>query len=187
MTDQPAATPRPKPRRVVILGVGNLLLSDEGLGVQALATLERDYDFPPEVERVDGGTCGMELLEPLTGVDVLIMLDVIRAGKAPGTFIALRGDAVPARLRHKLSPHQVGLSDVLATLQLMDEAPREIVIFGIEPESLDLSLSLTPTVAASLPGLIAATVAELARYGITVRPKTAVGTPLLASDALAVL
>ena len=175
------------PRRIVILGVGNLLLADEGVGVRALELLARDYVFSPEVELVDGGTCGMELLEPLTGADVLIMLDVIRAGKAPGTFIALRGDAVPARLRHKLSPHQVGMSDVLATLILTGEAPRETVIFGVEPESLELSLSLTPRVAACLPALIAATLAELEHYGVQSSPQIHATAPLLASDALTAL
>lgn len=160
------------PRRIVILGVGNLLLSDEGLGVHALAALERDYDFPPEVELVDGGTCGMELLEPLTGVDLLILLDVIRANRAPGELIALRGDAVPTRLRQKLSPHQVGLADVLATLQLLDDTPREVVALGIEPASLALGIQLTPTVTASLPALLGATLAELARAGLHATPAT---------------
>ncbi len=160
------------PQRVVILGVGNLLLSDEGLGVRALESIDRHYTFPDGVELVDGGTCGMELLEPLTNVDLLIMLDVIRAGRPPGSLIILRGDEIPARLRHKLSPHQVGLSDVLATLILTGEAPREIIVIGIEPESLELGMALTSKVAARLPELITATLTELEQSGIRATPRT---------------
>lgn len=158
------------PKRTVILGVGNLLLSDEGVGVRALEKLERAYTFPDGVDLVDGGTCGMELLELLTDLDLLIMLDVVRAGKPPGSLIVLRGNEVPARLRLKLSPHQVGLSDVLATLILTGVAPRESVIIGIEPESFELGMSLTPAVEATLPRMVAATLDELANAGIQVTP-----------------
>lgn len=159
------------PRNTVLLGVGNLLLSDEGLGVRALEALECSYEFPSGVELIDGGTCGMELLEPLTGVDLLIMLDVIRAGRAPGDLVILRGDEVPARLRHKLSPHQVGLSDVLATLTLTGDAPRQVIVIGIEPESLALGMTLSPKVAERLPKMVAVTLLELERAGIHTRPR----------------
>ncbi len=166
-----SSTRTPIPQHTVLLGVGNLLLSDEGLGVRALELLERSYEFPPGVELIDGGTCGMELLEPLTGVDLLIMLDVIHAGRAPGDLVILRGDEVPARLRHKLSPHQVGLSDVLATLVLTDEAPQQVIVIGIEPESLALGMALSPRVAARLPELVSVTLLELEQAGIHARSR----------------
>ena len=83
--------------RIVVLGIGNILLTDEGVGVRTIEALERDYVLPPEVEVIDGGTCGMEVLDDLEDLDALLMVDAIRSGKAPGTLIHLTGDAVSRR------------------------------------------------------------------------------------------
>ncbi|MDR2838016.1 MAG: HyaD/HybD family hydrogenase maturation endopeptidase [Azonexus sp.] len=149
----------------VVLGVGNILLSDEGVGVRVVEALASDH-WPDNVELIDGGTCGMELLEQLEDLDLLIIVDCVRGGRPPGTPVVLRGAAVPVFFRTKLSPHQVSLSDVLATLELTGKAPRHTVIIGIEPASLALGMELTPTVAARLPELLALTRGELATHGL---------------------
>ena len=103
---------RPAPAlamRIVVLGVGNILLSDEGLGVRIVERLPLSYSLPPEVELFAGGTCGMEMLENLEGLDALIMIDALRAGKPPGTPIRLAATAVPVFFNTKLSPHQIGV------------------------------------------------------------------------------
>lgn len=153
-------------KRVVILGVGNLLLSDEGVGVRVVEALPLAYRLPPAVEIIDGGTCGMEMLEDLENLDALILVDAIRGGKAPGTPIRLAGDAVPVFFKTKLSPHQIGLSDVLATLALVGKAPKYTTILGIQPVSLALGMALTPEVEAKVPELMRMVVDELALLGL---------------------
>jgi hydrogenase maturation protease len=151
--------------RIVVLGVGNILLSDEGLGVRIVERLPLHYALPPEVELIDGGTCGMEMLEDLEGLDALIMVDAIRAGKPAGTPIRLAGEAVPVFFRTKLSPHQIGLCDVLATLEMLGRAPKFTAILGLQPHSLALGMELSREVEAGMPELLRMVATELAMLG----------------------
>lgn len=161
--------------RAVVLGVGNLLLSDEGLGVRAVERLARDYALPPEVVVLDGGTSGMELLDDLAGADLLIIVDALHVGGKPGSLVRLVGDGkgggeVPVLLRQKLSPHQVGLSDVLANLALLGQPPGQIVVHGMEPICLETGMELSPLIADRLARLVTALAGELASHGLTPRP-----------------
>ncbi len=154
--------------RIVVLGVGNILLTDEGVGVRVVEELGSRYRLPPEVELIDGGTCGMEFLEQLENLDALIVVDCVRCRQPPATPVLLTGEQVPVFFKTKLSPHQVGLCDVLASLELTGRAPRETVIVGMQPVSMALGMDLSPEVAARLPELLAMTVAELRRFGVVV-------------------
>lgn len=158
--------------RVVILGIGNLLLSDEGVGVRALEALWSSHQIPPEVNLIDGGTSAMEFLEDLEAVDLLIVLDAIQAKRPPGTFIRLSGDEVPVFFRTMLSPHQIGLSEVLASLELLGRAPREAVVLGVVPLTLKTAMKLSAPVEARLPDLVMAAVRELEARGIYLRPRS---------------
>ena len=151
--------------RAAVLGIGNIILSDEGVGVRAVEALQRRYRLPDDVMPIDGGTAGMELIEDLSGLDLLIVLDTIVAGKAPGTVISLLGDDVPVFFRKKMSPHQIGLCDVLASLELLEALPRETMVFGVQPESLELGLELSPVVAAGVPELVELAAAALQARG----------------------
>lgn len=155
--------------KYVVLGIGNILLTDEGVGVRVIEALEQEYDLPPEVEVIDGGTCGMEMLEQLEDLDGLVVVDCVRCGQAPATPVLLKGDDVPVFFRTKLSPHQVSLSDVLASLEFTDRAPKSIAIVGMQPVSMALGLELSPEVAARLPELLAMTLVELRLLGIEAR------------------
>lgn len=157
--------------RVVVLGVGNILLSDEGIGVRAIEELGRAYDLPPEVELIDGGTSAMELLDDLANCDTLVIADCVRAGRPPGHLLRLVDEEIPALFRTKLSPHQVGLPEVLATLVITHEAPRRTVLFGVEPESLATGMELTNTVATTLPRLVEALAREIAAAGLEIKAK----------------
>ncbi len=162
--------------RIVVLGVGNILLSDEGIGVRAVEKLQRDYDLPPEVVVIDGGTTGMEMLEDLSNADHLIIIDAVRSGKAPASIIRLADEQVPVFFRTKLSPHQIGLSDVLATLAFIGEQPGGVTVIGVEPVSLETGMALSPQVEARLPELMELVVTELCELGVAVRnnlPKAA--------------
>ena len=149
--------------------MGNILLEDEGLGIRALEILQRDYVFPDSVELLDGGTTGMGLLDDISGRAHLVVLDAVQTGAEPGTLIELRGDQVPVYFGLRVSPHQLGLSDVLATLELSGEKPLAVSVLGLVPHSLDLSLELSAPIKARLGSLVEAAVAELARIGYPAR------------------
>jgi hydrogenase maturation protease len=157
--------------RVVILGVGNILLTDEGVGVYAVNELAARYDLPPEVEVIDGGTSGMDCLDQVSEADHLLIADAMRSKKEPGTITRLSGDQIPAFFKTKISPHQVGLSDMLATLNFHGLMPRNIVLIGVEPLSFATAMELSPPVQARLDDVVAALVAELATIGVTAQPK----------------
>jgi hydrogenase maturation protease len=159
--------------RIIILGVGNILLSDEGVGVWAVHLLNREYQLPSMVEVIDGGTSAMEMLDDLANADHLIIVDAVRSGRAPATIVRIADEDVPMFFKTKLSPHQIGLSDVLATLSLIGERPRGITVIGVEPVSLDTAMALTPQIEALLPKLVEQLVSELRQLGATVERKIA--------------
>jgi hydrogenase maturation protease len=157
--------------KVVVLGVGNTLLTDEGLGVHALDMLATGYELPSDVTLIDGGTSAMEILEDLENLDALIIADAVFAHQEPGALVKLDGEAVPAFFKRNMSPHQVGLSDVLAALQFNDRDPKKTVICGIKPVSMQLGMELTPEVSAQMPALVDMVVGELRALGLDVRKK----------------
>jgi hydrogenase maturation protease len=152
--------------RAVILGIGNTILSDEGVGVRAVELFEKSYRIPEFLQVIDGGTSGMEMIEDLSHLDFLVVLDTIVAGKPPSTIVKLAGKEVPAFFRRKLSPHQIGLSDVLASLEFLEAEPKDIVVIGVQPVTMELGLELSPDVAARLPEMVAMAVAEFASRGV---------------------
>jgi hydrogenase maturation protease len=151
------------PERTVVLGIGNVLLSDEGVGVHAIKALAQRYEETKQVEIVDGGTAGMELLPLLEGAHHLIVVDAIRCGQPPASIVRLEGEQVPAYFKTKLSPHQVGLSDVLAALAFKGTIPGQVVLIGVQPVKLSLGMDLSPEVNARLEEVVSMVQAELAK------------------------
>ncbi|HEX8988956.1 MAG TPA: HyaD/HybD family hydrogenase maturation endopeptidase [Rhodocyclaceae bacterium] len=151
--------------RAVVLGIGNIILSDEGVGVRAVEAFERRYRLPEDVLAIDGGTSSMELIDELSSLDFLLVFDTIVAGKPPGTIVKLAGDEVPAFFRRKLSPHQISLSDLLASLEFLGQAPKDIVVIGVQPVTLELGMELTEPVAARLAEVVEMGAAEFAARG----------------------
>ena len=140
--------------KILVLGIGNLLLTDDGVGIRAIQLLEERYALPEEVQVVDGGTCGLDLLQFLEGVDHLVIIDAARLGKTPGSIARMEDDQVPAYLALKTSPHEIGLPELLFTARLTDIYPPKVVVLGMQPESIETSLGLTPAVAAHLEELV---------------------------------
>ena len=157
----------------VILGIGNTILSDEGVGVRAVEALQARYRLPDNIQAIDGGTSSMEMIEDLSDLDFLLVLDTIVAGQPAGTIVRLAGTEVPAFFRRKLSPHQIGLSDVLASLEFLDAAPKDIVVIGVQPVTLELGMELTATVAARVPEVVEMAAAEFAARGCHLQPLAA--------------
>ena len=140
---------------VLILGLGNLLLTDEAAGPRVAACLIERGILPASVEVVDGGTSGMELLETMMGRDLIVIADAITSQKhEPGDILRLDGEELNIFFRQRMSPHQIGLIDVLAALELMDASPQKLVLYGIVPENMELGLEPTPAVAAACERLV---------------------------------
>ena len=140
--------------QITILGIGNTLYTDEGLGVHAIEALEKQYGQDAQVELIDGSTDGMSLLGPVEDTDYLIVIDAINAGKEGGTIIELHGNDIPAYYGIKMSIHQLGFQEVLLASKLREKYPKNIVMIGMQPTSLELAVGLSETNEAQLPELI---------------------------------
>jgi hydrogenase maturation protease len=158
---------------LLVLGLGNVLLADDGLGVAAVERLERRYRAPDGVRVLDGGTLGLSLLPHLQDARAAILVDAIRDdGAAPGAPVRIAGHEVRRAVQSRLSPHQVGVADLLDGVILRGEAPDPVILLGIVPESLDLDVGLTPAVAAGLDELVERIVEEARTLGFHFRSRT---------------
>jgi hydrogenase maturation protease len=155
----------------LLLGLGNLLMNDDSLGVRVVQQLIGEYCFPAELTLLDGGTLGLDLLPHLEGVDRLLIVDAVDAASPPGTLVRLAGEEIPYALATKVSPHQMGLKDLLTVADLQGHAPQEMVLWGIQPASIEMDLRLSPEVAASMALLQEEVLAELAKWGIEGRKR----------------
>lgn len=148
---------------VTVLGLGNTLFRDEGAGVHILPLLEETLAMLGErVELIEGGTDGLRLLGPVEETDRLIVIDAMNGGKEPGTVYTVQRDDIPAYYSMKMSVHQLGFHEVLLAAKMRERLPKRMVMFGIQPESLEFGLGLSDAVRAALPE-VAEKVAALVR------------------------
>ena len=152
-------------KNILILGIGNLLLSDEGVGIRVIENLMNNYTIPESIEITDGGTMGIELLPWIEGRTHIIIVDAVRSDNPPGSIIRI--DNVPGFFKDRISPHQIGITDVLAIASISDTLPSEVVLIGIEPESLSGGLELSGTVAGKIDEITERVIDEVARAGVT--------------------
>jgi hydrogenase maturation protease len=151
---------------VLVLGVGNTLRQDEGLGVRALERLLERYRLPEEIRAIDGRTLGLDLLPYLEDVSSLLIIDAVQCDLAHSELIRLEGPEIPSTLALKLCAHQVGLQELIATNALQGAVPDRMVLWGIRPRSIEWGLDLSPPVSAQIDALIDAVVGELAGWGL---------------------
>ncbi len=133
----------------VVLGVGNLIMGDEGLGVHCVEWL--DSRLPADVVAIDGGTSTNELLGDLEYLDLLVIVDAIASTREPGSIVRLEGDRIPSAFSNKLSPHQHGINDLLANLALLDRSPARVVLLGVVPKTIALGMELSAEIASVIP------------------------------------
>lgn len=150
--------------KVLVLGVGNLLLSDDGVGIHAIRRLQDETQLPTNVEVMDGGTLGLSLLRHLEGVSRLLVVDAVEMDRPAGALIRLAGDQVPAYMALKMSPHEIGLPDLLFAAKLRDLYPQEVVIWGIQPAKVAAGLELSEPVVGQLDALVREIETELGRW-----------------------
>jgi hydrogenase maturation protease len=155
--------------QIVVLGLGNLLRRDEGLGIRAMERLRVCYTLPDAVRLVDGGTLGLELLSYLEGAECVLILDAALTDGLPGTLLRVAGDQVPAFFGMRTSPHEIALADLLAVTKLRGTEPRELVVWGMQPAAVEPGWELSEPVVTHLDALVDAAAAELERWGLDVK------------------
>jgi hydrogenase maturation protease len=153
----------------LVIGLGNPLMGDDGLGLAALERLGTDWLMPPSVELVDGGTWGLNLLPLLESVDQVLFLDAVDVGKEPGEPVELTGGELPLLLGIKLSAHQVDLREVLALAQLRGTLPSMMACLGCQPASVEMRSGLSPVLQERVVELVTSAAARLQSWGHVLR------------------
>lgn len=154
-----------RPIQLLILGLGNVLCGDDGLGSAAIARLRARYEVPDGVSIEDGGTLGLALLPYLEDAEKAILVDAISTDDPPGSFVRLEGDDVGPAIANRLSVHQVGVADLLDAARWRGRLPEELVLLGLVPETIELGLRRSPRVEAHLPELVQRIVEEARALG----------------------
>ncbi len=157
--------------RILVMGVGNILWTDEGLGVRTIEHLERTYDFSGNVTLYDGGTLGMRLMDPIMNSDLLIIVDAVLGDGQPGDIYRLTGDDLRKSLAFKNSMHQTDLVDTLIYCEIAGHRP-EAVVIGVEPYDFQtMAVEVSPCIQARMPDIAARVLDEIAQAGGTFAPK----------------
>ena len=158
--------------KVALIGIGNILMRDEGVGVHAVKYIQTHFEIPPELEIVDGGTTGLDLLPFIENRDFVLFVDTVNFDKAPGHIDVLRNEQIPALFGVKDSLHHMGLMDVLAAAQLLDRLPKKMCLIGIQPQTIETGLELTDTIQERLEDLVNQIVAQITAWGVAVKELT---------------
>jgi hydrogenase maturation protease len=153
---------------VLVLGIGNVLLGDEGAGVHVVRALGRlidrgDVEVPPGTRLLDGGTVGLGLLPMVWDSRAVLLVDAMDGGRAPGSIEAIRGDALREVSAAGLPARGFGVSDLLSAAWLAGALPAAVALVGIQSGEVAIGLELTPAVQAAVPAAVATTLAELRR------------------------
>lgn len=173
---------------LLVIGLGNILLRDDGAGVRAAELADRGSEhrpqaLPPRSRVVDGGTLGLDLLPMIEDARALVLVDAVELGRQPGEIAVLHGAALQGTLTNHVSPHQVGVADLLAVGRLTGALPAQVALVGIQPGEIAVGLELTDAVRAALPraaGIVRTTAWRLhralqreRRSGVTTEPRAA--------------
>lgn len=156
---------------IILLGVGNILLTDEGLGVHVVNEMRKEYTFSPEIGIIDGGTMGMELLSYMRGMKKLLLVDAVNGGEEPGTVYEFPHRDMETYFTDHISVHEVGMQDILRIRALQDDPLEDAMVIGVEPESLDIGLEVSDTVKNVLPDVKQRVIGVLKTWGVEVTPQ----------------
>lgn len=155
---------------IAVFGIGNILLSDDGVGVHAVNKLSSEYHFPGYVEIIDGGTKGLDLLPLFENRDRVLIIDAANFDKEPGTIDTVEGDKIPSFLSQKLSVHQIGIPDMLFAAKLMEIMPSEMCLIGIQPLSMETSAEMSDLISGKMGALIGRVLEKLQEWGVEAIP-----------------
>ena len=152
-----------------VLGIGNIILSDEGFGVRVVEYMEKNFTFPENVQLIDGGTLGVELTHFVTGTKRLLIIDSINGDAKPGEIFHLRGDEIRKHFAQKISAHEIGIQDVLTMLELSGKKIPCVELIGAQPYSLEAGTELTPQMQKLLPVFADKAAEILKSWGLEVK------------------
>jgi hydrogenase maturation protease len=153
---------------IKILGVGNLVRQDEGLGIHLLQALQNKLPpvLPAGIELLDGGTGGLILLDYVESAEKLLILDAVAAGREPGEIVIWQKEEIPYFIAPKMTVHQVSLAEVLHWAKFRGKYPQDIVVVGIQPKCLDWGTKLSEEVRNSLPAALHEVLSILKKWGV---------------------
>lgn len=156
---------------IVVLGVGNILLTDEGLGVHVVEDLKANYTFTPQISLIDGGTMGMELLTYMRGMEKILLIDAVNGGEAPGTIYEFPHRELEQYFTDHISVHEVGMQDILRIRAIQENPLEDAIVIGVEPESLDVGFEPSAPVQKALPEVKERVLRVLREWGVQIEPK----------------
>lgn len=159
-------------KEITVLGIGNILMQDEGFGVRVVEGLTQRYAFPDNVQVLDGGTLGMELLRFISGSKRLLIIDAVDGDKSPGDFYQFSHHQVKAYFKQKVSLHELGIQDVLAALEIIEQPISDVTILGVQPAVIDVGLELTEVIKPKVDKAVNQTISILRDWGINCLPLT---------------
>lgn len=151
---------------VCVIGIGNILLQDDAVGLYVTETMKECYGFEPQIDLLDGGTSGLDLLPVIEGYEKVLFVDAVDAGRPPGAIVLIEGDAIPSFLAVHGSVHHVGLSDLLFAATMAGSLPAEVCLAGIQPASVDIGLGMTEILKRSLGSLLTTVLERLQAWGV---------------------
>ena len=156
---------------IVVLGVGNILLTDEGLGVHVVEDLKANYTFTPQISLIDGGTMGMELLTYMRGMKKVLLIDTVNGGEAPGTIYEFPHRELEQYFTDHISVHEVGMQDILRIRAIQENPLEDAIVIGVEPESLDVGFEPSAPVQKALPEVKERVLRVLREWGVQIESK----------------
>ena len=152
--------------RTCLIGLGNILMRDDGVGVHAVNEIEERFRFTPEIDIVDGGTLGLSLLPLIAEHARVLFVDAVEAGLEPGEIVVREGEEVPALVGSQVSVHQAGLADLMYAAKMAGTMPSGVCLVGIQPQAVDLGLETTALLKNKQEELIRTVLARLEAWGI---------------------
>jgi hydrogenase maturation protease len=156
--------------KICVIGLGNTLLQDDGIGVRTMEAIKARYGFEPRIGLLDGGTAGLDLLPVTEHYEKVLFVDAVDAAQPSGAIVMIEGNAIPSFLSTQGSVHHVGLSDLLFAARMADSLPAEVCLIGIQPECVDIGLEITETLKKGLDLLVATVVERLQEWGVSPLP-----------------
>jgi hydrogenase maturation protease len=149
-------------RPILVLGIGNILLRDEGVGVRVIEQMQNMH-LPDDVELVDGGTAGADLLDVLAERKKVIVIDAVQADCEPGTVLRFTANDLVQPDGVGMSLHELGLGEALTMTKQLGCAPADVVVFGIKPKDISCGLELSEQISASIPKVVELVLSEISK------------------------
>jgi len=155
---------------VVVLGIGNLLLGDEGVGIHVIESMDKSYTFSPSINFIDGGTSGIDLIPYFEECKKMIIIDAVDSHEEPGYITILKNEEIHYRFNTKLSLHYSGLSDVLSIMKLQEITAPDMILIGVQPKIVEIGIELSNTISEKMEHILKIITNKLEEWGIECKP-----------------